>query len=59
MIFFRLQLGLAQLQIHRYVTLLDTGVIYIDYIKSKDKITDPLTQGLNKELIENYQWEWD
>ena len=27
-------------------------VIFIDYVKSKDNIADPLTKGLNKELVE-------
>ena len=32
--------------------LLLTGVISIDYVKSKDNIADPLTEGLNRELVE-------
>src|SRR4051812_21688763 len=32
--------------------LLSTGVITIDYVKSKDNIADPLTKGLNRELVE-------
>ena len=32
--------------------LLSTGVISIDYVKSKDNIADPLTKGLNKEFVE-------
>ena len=28
-----------------------TGVISIDYVKSKDNIADPLTKGLNRELV--------
>ena len=32
--------------------LLSTGVISIDYVKSKDNIDDPLTKGLNKDLVE-------
>ena len=32
--------------------LLSTGVISLDYVRSKDNITDPLTKGLNRELIE-------
>ena len=32
--------------------LLSTGVISADYVKSKDRIADPLTKGLNKELVE-------
>ena len=31
---------------------LSTGVISIDYVKSKDNIVDPLTKGLNRELVE-------
>ena len=33
--------------------LLSTGVISVDYVKSKDNIEDPLTKGLNKELVKN------
>ena len=32
--------------------LLSNGVITINYIRSKDNIADPLTKGLNKELVE-------
>ena len=32
--------------------LLSTGVIYVDYVKSKDNIADPLTKGLNRELVD-------
>ena len=32
--------------------LLLTRIISIDYVKSKDNITDPLTKGLNRELVE-------
>ena len=32
--------------------LLSIGVISIDYIKLKDNIVDPLTKGLNRELVE-------
>ena len=32
--------------------LLSTGVISIDYVKSKDNITDPLTKVLTRELVE-------
>ena len=32
--------------------LLATGVIYVDYVKSKDNIADPLTKGLNRELVD-------
>ncbi|KAJ9559825.1 hypothetical protein OSB04_004985 [Centaurea solstitialis] len=31
--------------------LLSTGVISIDYVRSKDNIADPLTKGLNRELV--------
>ena len=40
---------------HRHNTirqLLSTGVISIDYVKSKDNIADLLTKGLNRELVE-------
>ena len=32
--------------------LISTGVISIDYVRSKDNIADPLTKGLNRELVE-------
>ena len=32
--------------------LLSTGVISVDYVKSKDNIADPLTEGLNRDLVE-------
>ena len=32
--------------------LLSTRVISLDYVKSKDNITDPHTKGLNIELVE-------
>ena len=32
--------------------LLSTGIISIDYVKSKDNVADPLTKGLNRELVE-------
>ncbi|CAN4119815.1 unnamed protein product [Withania somnifera] len=32
--------------------LLSTGIISIDYVKSKDNIADPLIKGLNKEAVE-------
>ena len=31
---------------------LSTGVISMDYVKSKDNIIDPLTKRLNRELVE-------
>ena len=41
--------------LHRHDTirqLLSTEVIFLDYIKSKDNIADPLTKELNRELVE-------
>ena len=32
--------------------LISTGVISVDYVKSKDNIANPLTKGLNRELVE-------
>lgn len=32
--------------------LLSNGVVTIDYVKSKDNIADPLTKGLNRELVD-------
>ena len=32
--------------------LLSTGIISIGYVKSRDNIADPLTKGLNRELVE-------
>ena len=32
--------------------LLSIGIISIDYVKSKNNIADPLTKGLNRELVE-------
>ena len=32
--------------------LLSTRVISVDYVKSKDNVADPLTKGLNRELVE-------
>ena len=32
--------------------LFSIGIISIDYIKSKDNIVNPLTKGLNRELVE-------
>ena len=32
--------------------LISTGVFYVDYIKSNDNTADPLTKGLNRELVE-------
>ena len=33
--------------------LLLTEVMSLDYVRSTDNITDTLTKGLNKELVEN------
>ena len=32
--------------------LISTGVISIDYVKSKNNVADPLTKGLNREQVE-------
>ena len=32
--------------------LLSSGIITIDYVKSKDNVSDPLTKGLNREGVE-------
>ncbi|PHT54170.1 hypothetical protein CQW23_08632 [Capsicum baccatum] len=32
--------------------LLSSGIITIDYVKSKDNVSDPLTKGLSRELVE-------
>ena len=37
---------------HNTIKQLSTGVIFIDYVKSKDNIADLLTKGLNRELVE-------
>ena len=37
--------------------LISTGVISIDYVRSKDNIVDPLTKGLNRELVEKLSRE--
>ena len=33
--------------------LLSSGIITIDFVRSKDNIADPLTKGLTRELVEN------
>ncbi|GJT38142.1 putative ribonuclease H-like domain-containing protein [Tanacetum coccineum] len=38
--------------------LLSTGVISIDYVKSKDNIADPLTKGLSRELVNYHLITW-
>ena len=32
--------------------LISSGVISIDYVRSKDNVSDPLTKGLSRELVE-------
>ncbi|PHU14714.1 hypothetical protein BC332_15919 [Capsicum chinense] len=32
--------------------LLSSGIITIDYVKSKDNVSDPLTKGLSREGVE-------
>ena len=32
--------------------LISTGIITIDYVKSKENIANPLTKGLNRDLVE-------
>ena len=32
--------------------LLSSGIITIDYVNSKDNVSDPLTKGLNREGVE-------
>ena len=32
--------------------LISTGIITIDYVESKENIVDPLTKGLNRDLVE-------
>ncbi|WMV38973.1 hypothetical protein MTR67_032358 [Solanum verrucosum] len=32
--------------------LLSSGIITIDYVKSKDNVSDPLTKGLTREGVE-------
>ena len=33
--------------------LLSSGIITIDFVRSKDNIADPLTKGLTRELVES------
>ena len=35
------------------------STISLDFVKSKDNIADPLTKGLNRELVEKSSREWD
>ena len=37
---------------HNTIRQLSIGVIYVDCVKSKDNIADPLTKRLNRELVE-------
>ena len=37
--------------------LLFSGIITIDYVKSKDNVSDPLTKGLNREGVEKSSTE--
>ena len=37
--------------------LISTGVISVDYVKLKDNIADPLTKGLNRELVKKSSGE--
>ena len=38
---------------HNFIRqLLSTGVVTIEYVKSKENIADPLTKGLNRELVD-------
>ena len=39
--------------------LLSSGIITIDYVKSKDNVSDPLTKGLTREGVEKSSQEWD
>ncbi|KAK4338375.1 hypothetical protein RND71_042862 [Anisodus tanguticus] len=32
--------------------LLSSGIITIDYVKSRDNVSDPLTKGLTREVVE-------
>ena len=38
---------------HTIRQLLPSGIITIDFMRSKDNIVDPLTKGLTRELVEN------
>ena len=47
--------GISRHICHRHNSirqLLSTGVITIDYIRSKENTVDPLTKGLTRELVE-------
>ena len=41
------------------IQLFSIGVISINYVKSKDNIMNPLTKGLNRELVEKSSKEMD
>ena len=43
--------------------LISSGVISIDYVRSKDNMSDPLTKGLSRKLVEKSSrgmglWPW-
>ncbi|PHT84037.1 hypothetical protein T459_12480 [Capsicum annuum] len=37
---------------HTVRELLSSGIIIVDYVKSKDNVSDPLTKGLSREGVE-------
>ncbi|KAL0368431.1 UNVERIFIED_CONTAM: Retrovirus-related Pol polyprotein from transposon TNT 1-94 [Sesamum calycinum] len=39
--------------------LISSGIISIDYIKSKDNLADPLTKGLSRDQVYFCRGEWD
>ena len=39
--------------------LLSSGIITIDYVKSKDNVSNPLTKDLTREDLKNHRREWD
>ncbi|PHU12397.1 hypothetical protein BC332_19327 [Capsicum chinense] len=38
--------------------LLSSGIINVDYVKSKDNMSDPSTKGLSIEVVERNPREW-
>ena len=38
--------------------LLSSGIITIDYVKSSDNMSDPLTKGLGREKLKDHLREW-